>query len=73
MLEIVKHAYPLAKDKENYGSGPQGKMTPMDILSYRVEEANPYETNLHDCREALMNGLSQVEIEDEDIITKISR
>ena len=46
-------------------------MTPMEILSYRDEELNPYETNLHDCREALMKGLSEVEIEDDT--TKLSR
>ena len=34
MLEIIKHANPGAKSKENYGNGPGGvKLTPIDILN----------------------------------------
>ena len=67
MLEIIRKPFPGAKTKPNHGNGPLGEMTPMDILSQRLEEQNPYETNLYDCKEALLNGLSQVEIDDDQL------
>ena len=67
MLEIVKHANPAAKNKENYGNGPGGiKQTPLQILNQRFEENNPYETNLTDCRNSLESGLEQLDIEEDE-------
>ena len=63
MVDLVIHAYAGAKSHYNTGSGPFGKLTPIDILRYRFEDKNPYETNLQDCRDALLHELNQPDVE----------
>jgi len=61
MLVVLLDAYADGKnelngDPDDISSLPERK-TPYQVLKHRLMDQNPYEANLQDCKQALLNSL----------------